>query len=468
MTSILSAGDPTLIRSRSQLVDYLSRGERPRAGWLVGSEYEKIALHALDGAPLAYEPNGSVPGIRTLLEELASCCGWQPGYDADAMVSLKTADASVTLEPGGQFELSGAPLPTIHGMVCELQRHEAELAHLANRLPLRWLWVGANPLHPLDAIDWMPKRRYGIMRDYLPTRGRYARHMMQSTCTVQANLDFESEADMAEKLRVSMGVSSIVTAMFANSPLQEGKPSGFKSFRANVWSDVDPDRQGLLDFVFDQSGPSYERWVDYALGVPLFFIMRGDDYLNCAGLPFGEFLERGFMGHEARMGDWELHLSTLFPDVRLKTYLEMRTADCVKPSILPALPALWKGLLYDPAARAAAWDLVSGWTMEQRWAHRVDVARDALAAPVPSGQGTTLDLARDLLAIAHEALRGMAAPATLACGDSVPDESLHLGGLEALLASGRCPADVTLEWYERTKPGPEQIIAHYEASWAEF
>jgi hypothetical protein len=171
VTSILSAGDPTLIRSRSQLVDYLSRGERPRAGWLVGSEYEKIALHALDGAPLAYEPNGSVPGIRTLLEELASCCGWQPGYDADAMVSLKTADASVTLEPGGQFELSGAPLPTIHGMVCELQRHEAELAHLANRLPLRWLWVGANPLHPLDAIDWMPKRRYGIMRD-LPAHPR--------------------------------------------------------------------------------------------------------------------------------------------------------------------------------------------------------------------------------------------------------------------------------------------------------
>jgi glutamate--cysteine ligase len=468
VTSILSAGDPTPIRSRTQLVDYIARGERPRASWLVGSEYEKIALHAPTGAPLPYEAHGDTPGIRTLLEELTGCCGWVPGYDAGALISLKSTDASVTLEPGGQFELSGAPLPTVHEMVTELQRHEAELAHLADRLPLRWLWVGANPLHSLDEIDWMPKRRYGIMRRYLPTRGRYAKHMMQSTCTVQANLDFEDERDMGDKLRTSMGVSSIVTAMFANSPLQEGKPSGFKSFRANVWSDVDPDRQGLLDHVFDGVGPTYDRWIEYALKVPLFFIMRGDDLFDCAGLPFGDFLRNGFQGHEARMGDWELHLSTLFPDVRLKTYLEMRTADCVKPAILPALPALWKGLLYDPSARAAAWDLVKGWSMEERWAHREAVARDALAAPAPGGRFQTLDLARELLAIAAGALRGMAEPATLASGEGVPDESVHLHGLEALIASGRCPADVTLAWYERTKPSPEQIIAHYEASWAEF
>ncbi|MGM0574291.1 MAG: glutamate--cysteine ligase [Myxococcota bacterium] len=462
MTQPSPAREPEPIRSRAQLLDGFARGERPADRWLIGSEYEKMPVLYPDGVPLSYESEGGRPGIRSLLEELAGCCGWGPEYEADLPIALGGSSASVTLEPGGQFELSGAPVDTIHETVAELRRHESELAHLQDRLPVRWLWVGANPVHRLDQIGWMPKHRYDIMKRYLPTRGRLAHVMMKSTCTVQANLDYGDEADMGRKLRTSMGLSSIVTAMFANSPFVEGRPSGWKSYRAHVWNHTDPDRCGLLRWVFEGDAPTYERYRDYALKVPLFFIVRDGRYLDCAGLPFEDFLRDGFQGHRATLDDWELHLTTLFPEVRLKTYMEMRSADCVKPPYLPALPAIWKGVLYDEAAREAAWDLVKSWSFAERQQHRADAARYALQASVPRARYLTTDLARELLDIARHGLARQAETY------GHEDESVYLEPLCVQVDQGRCPADDSLEWYARTHPTPIEVLSHYQANWIEI
>lgn len=442
------------IRGSEQLVAHVSSGETPRADWRVGSEYEKLAVRWRTGERLPYLADQG-PSIAGLLASLAGCCGWAPVYERGQVVALTGAGASVTLEPGGQFELSGAPMATLHRMVEELQRHEHELEHLGEEYPISWMWAGADPINALDDIPWMPKRRYEIMREYLPTRGRLALYMMKSTCTVQANLDFSTEVDMGRKLRTSMGVSSIVTSMFANSPLRQGRPSGMKSWRSHIWTEMDPDRSGLLPWVFDGDLPTYERYVEYALDVPLFFIVRDGEYLECTGLPFRRLVREGFDGHSATMDDWELHLSTLFPEVRLKTYLEMRSADCVKPGLLQSLPALWKGLLYDDTAMDAAWDLVKRWSFDERDAHRTAVARDAMAAPVPNARYDTSELARELVSIARHGLASQAA----AGGED--DESDLLAPLVQVADSGRSPADVTLDWLAGGKRSRADIIAHY-------
>lgn len=453
MSSHEGSGDVTLIEDIGQLVAHHARGERPRESWKVGTEHEKFALLEPALAPLLYRPPDGRPGIRALLQVMESACGWQPLVDDGEVIALISSDGSIALEPGGQVEMSGQPLATIHETHAELTRHIAELQMISSELPVRWMWVGAHPVHDLDAIGWMPKRRYGVMREYLPTRGRLARHMMQATSTVQANLDYADERDMGRKMRMAMGVSSIVTALFANSPLWRGGPSGFKSFRARIWQETDPDRTGLLPFFFTGDGPTYEEYARWAVDVPLFFIMREGQLLNCAGLPFSEFWRSGYEGHRATMEDWEVHLSTLFPDVRMKTYLEVRTADCVAPELVCAVPALWKGLMHDATALDAAWDLVKRWSFTERLQHREDAARDALAAAAPGGHKTH-DLGRELVAIARYGLTRVAEQAGHA------DEGVYLDPLSRLTEQGLSPADELMRWVAATQPSPRQILEH--------
>lgn len=450
--------------SVAQLVAHHARGERPRTDWKVGTEHEKFAFTYPGLRPLPYRDPAGGPGIVNLLEAMQSCCGWQPQVDRGELIALASKEGSIALEPGGQVELSGQPCRTIHETRAELDRHVAELEHLSSEFPVRWLWLGAHPVHSLDDLGWMPKRRYAVMRDYLPTRGKMARYMMQATSTVQANLDYGDERDMGEKVRTAMGVSSIVTAMFANSPFPvagyEGAapltPGRFKTFRAHVWTDTDNDRSGLLPFVFEGDAPTYERYAEWALDVPMFFIVRDQEYLPARGLTFRAFWKHGFhdTGHHATMEDWELHLSTLFPDVRLKTYLETRTADVVPPEYICALPALWKGILYRDDARAAAWDLVKRWSFLDRQEHRGAVTRDALQAPIVHSKGTTADLANELLAIARGSLTAQARD------NDHPDEGVHLDALSALTSTGRAPADVILEkWSKKKWQNPSEFLA---------
>ncbi len=455
MSSHAGSGDQTPISSPSQLEAWHAQGEKPAARWRVGTEYEKFGFdRGLE--PLVYAGR---PGVRDVLETLAARFGWEPGHDAGQLIALSPPPGSalsgvISLEPGGQLELSGAPQPTIHAARAELDQHLAHLAELTRLLGVRWLWLGHQPVHPLERLDWMPKRRYAIMRDYLPRRGALACNMMQATSTVQANLDFADARDMGDKLRVAMGISSIVTAIFANSPFLGGRPAGHFSTRATVWSATDPDRQGLLPFVFDGEPPSYDRWVAWALDVPMFFIARDGALIPANGLPFRRFMREGFLGHRATMEDWETHVSTLFPDVRIKRYLEVRTADCVPPRYICALPALWKGILYAPDARTAAWDLVKRWTMDERQAHREAVPRDGLHTATPRSRATTKELAIELVAIAEAGLDALAT--TLPAGE--PSESVHLAPLAALTRDGRCPADEALASW---RPGqtPSQLLA---------
>jgi len=449
MSSHQGSGNTTRVERLDQLVAHHARGERPRSAWKVGTEHEKFAFSTPDLRPLPYRGERGAPGIVDLLVAMRSCCGWQPQVDQGELIALASREGSIALEPGGQVELSGQPHATIHDTKAELDRHVAELEALSRAFPVRWLWIGAHPVHGIDELGWMPKRRYAVMRDYLPTRGRLARYMMQATSTVQANLDYGDERDMGRKLKTAMGVSSIVTAMFANSPFstppegERGKPGRFKTFRAHVWTATDNDRAGLLPFVFQDEAPTYERYVLWALDVPMFFIVRDGEYLPARGLTFRAFWERGFhdTGHRATMEDWELHISTLFPDVRLKTYLETRTTDCVPPRYIPALPALWKGVLYTDDTLDAAWDLVRRWSFDERVEHRLAVTRDALQAPIPRSSGTTADLARELVAIARA---GLAAQAK---AGAHPDEWIHLAPLAALTETGRAPADELLAHY---------------------
>jgi len=454
VSSHQGSGDDTPIVGVDQLVAYHAKGERPRGEWKIGTEHEKFAFSLPDRRPLQYRGEGGKPGILSLLNAMQSCCGWQPLVDNGEIIALSSADGSIALEPGGQVEMSGRVLSTVHETRAELDRHLDELAQLSAALPVKWLWMGHQPVHLLDEIGWMPKRRYGIMREYLPTRGHLARYMMQATCTVQANLDYGDESDMGRKMRLAMGLSSIVTAMFAHSPLKGGRPSGYKSLRARVWEETDPDRSGLLPFYFTGDGPTYEEYARWALDVPMFFFEREGEYVACAGLPFRQFWEQGFQGHRATMADWELHLSTLFPDVRLKTYIETRTTDIVPPDLVCALPALWKGVLYDDDASLAAWDLVRRWSFVERQQHRVDVAVSALQARTPGGF-LTASLAQELLAIARYGLTRQAEAA------GHPDEGVHLDALEALVSQGRCPADVILEWVAEQRPTPEQILDRF-------
>ena len=425
------------------LTAWFAAGGKPASAFRVGAEHEKIVFRKGSHAAVAYDGDR---GIRALMEGMMRF-GWKATTERNAtggetLIGLNRGMANISLEPGGQFELSGAPLETMHDICEETGQHLEEAKLVADELGLGFLGLGFTPLWKQDDVPIMPKGRYKIMRDYMPKVGGLGRDMMFRTCTVQANLDFADEADMVAKFRVSLALQPIVTALFANSPFTEGKPNGFLSARANVWTDTDADRTGMLNFVFED-GFCFETYARYALNVPMYFAKRDGRYIDVAGRSFGAFM-RGELtelpGERATMKDWVDHTSTIFPEVRLKQYLEMRGADAGSWSRLCALPALWTGILYDPAAQAAAWDLCKHWTAEDRVALRADAARLGLKGTV-AGRSVQA-VAKDMLAIAH---RGLKNRNRLSAG--MVDETNYLTDLEDMADSGVTDAERLLGLY---------------------
>ena len=421
---------------------YMATGCRPPADFKVGAEHEKFGFRQATLRPIPY---GGDDGIEALLTGMMRF-GWQGDYEpsdqGETLIALTRNGASLSLEPGGQFELSGAPLATMHDICCETSLHLKETKTVADELGIGFLGLGFSPIWRRDEVPVMPKARYKIMREYMPKVGSLGLDMMFRTCTVQANLDFSSEADMVKKFRVSLALQPLATALFANSPFTEGKPNGWLSARGRVWTDVDADRTGLLDFVF-QDGFGFETYAAYALDVPMYFAKRQGRYIDLSGKSFRRFMAGDLAempGERATMKDWGDHLTTLFPEVRLKTYLEMRGADSGPQSSLCALPALWTGVLYDDAALEAAWDLCKHWSTEARAALRVDAARQGLKANVA---GRSLqEVAKDMVAISREGLKRRAR-----LNGGMLDETVFLNPVAEVAESGVTPAERLLELY---------------------
>jgi len=437
--SIASAVKSTPIAGRQQLIDYLAAGEKPRTAWRIGTEHEKFGFRTDDLAPPPFEGER---GIRALLEGLASRYGWEIVREGEVPVALTRGQANITLEPAGQLELSGAPLETIFQTCREVNEHLEEVRAVADGLGLGFLGMGFQPKWPREAMPWMPKGRYKIMREYMPKVGSLGLDMMTRTCTVQVNLDFESEADMVKKFRTSLALQPVATALFADSPFTGGRPNGYLSYRSHIWTDTDAGRTGMLDFVFDD-GFGYERYVDYILDVPMYFSHQGDRYVDLAGADFKRFL-RGELpqlpGVKATMRDFADHLTTAFPEVRLKQYLEMRGADGGPWHRLCALPAFWVGLLYDDEALDAAWNLVKDFRREERHALRDGVPKQALKLPFRNG--TVRDLAREALAIASHGLARRHRQNAKGA-----DERRFLEPLHEIVESGLTPAERKLELF---------------------
>ncbi|MCC7046520.1 MAG: glutamate--cysteine ligase [Alphaproteobacteria bacterium] len=432
------------ITDKRQLVEYIASGSKPAEAWRIGTEHEKFAFALDDLRRLPYD---GPRGIGALLEGLASSYGWQRIEERGKVIALTKDRAAISLEPGGQFELSGAPLETIHQTCDEVHAHLAECRAVGERLGTGMLGLGFDPKSRREDVGWMPKGRYAIMGAYMPKKGTLGLDMMLRTCTVQVNLDFADEADMVKKFRVSLALQPIATALFANSPFTEGKPNGFRSYRSHIWTDTDPDRCGILPFVFEE-GFGFERYVDWMLDVPMYFAYRNGAYLDASGQSFRDFIAGrlpALPGEIPLMSDWVDHMTTAFPEVRLKKFLEMRGADSGPWRRLCALPALWVGLLYDTAALDAAWDECSSWTAEEHAILRAGVPRTALATPF---RGETVrDVALRVLDIAREGLKRRR---RLSRGGE--DETVHLDPLFTIAGSGRTPADDLLESY-RTRWG---------------
>jgi glutamate--cysteine ligase len=429
--------DERPIERASELVGLFEAAEKPPEDWRVGTEHEKIGLYSDGYTPVPYEGER---GIGALLEAIAREDDWRRVREGDHVIALEKAGASITLEPGGQLELSGAPLRTIHETCDEFHTHLDLMKRVSEPFGIVWLGLGIHPIASVEEIPVMPKERYRIMRRYLSTRGERGLVMMFETATVQANFDYSSETDMREKMRTSLSVSPIVSAIYANSSLSKASPNGFVSRRMEAWDDTDPDRTGMLPFVFEPEF-GYERYIDWALDIPMFFVIRDDQYLPADGLTFRRFMNDGLGGQRATIADFERHLTTLFPEVRLKNIIEVRGADAVPPGLTCSLPALWKGLLYDADARAAASDLVAGGSDAVRQAARMDVAKRGLSAEY-AGR-SVLDLAKELTVIAHDGLRRIAH-----AGATQSDECGFLEPVFAQLERGASPGSVSLAYWE--------------------
>jgi glutamate--cysteine ligase len=432
-----SASPP--IESRDDLLSVFSGGEKPISDWRIGTEHEKFVYRCADHRAPSWDERG---GIRDLLMGLTEY-GWEPILENGDVIALKGKDGNVSLEPAGQFELSGAPLENLHQTCAEAARHLDQCKAVGERLGLGFLGLGMWPDKARSDLPVMPKGRYAIMLNYMPKVGNLGLDMMLRTCTIQVNLDYSSEADMVKKFRVGLALQPIATALFANSPLTEGKPNGFKSFRSHIWEDTDPDRTGMLPFVFED-GFGYERYCDYMLDVPMYFVFRDGRYIDVAGRSFRDFLDGRLAelpGEKPRLTDWVDHLSTAFPEVRLKSFLEMRGADGGRWSRICALPAFWVGLLYDDQALDAAWDRVKHWSIGEREELRHQVPRLALETPVPGG-GTMQEFASEVLDIAAG---GLTRRARLnSAGDN---EGGFLDPLRDVIATGMTPADRLLDKY---------------------
>jgi glutamate--cysteine ligase len=434
--------DTTPIETRDQLAQHLESGNKPQGAWRIGTEHEKFGFYKDGHSPVPYQ---GPRGIRALLEGMQGLLGWEPIHDGEAIIGLADpiGGGAISLEPGGQFELSGAPLKSLHQTCREVNAHLAQVRQVGDPLGIGFLGVGMSPKWKLSETPVMPKSRYKIMAAYMPEVGTRGLDMMFRTCTVQVNLDFGSEADMRDKLRVGLALQPISTALFANSPFTENKPNGFLSYRSEIWRDTDNNRSGMLPIAFED-GFGFDRYVDWALDVPMYFVVRDGRYHRMTNFTFRQFME-GLAPNDLpdpypTMGDWKNHLSTLFPEVRLKTYLEMRGADGGPWRRLVALPALWVGLLYDQTSLAAAKDIIADWTTEERQLLRDAVPRTALATPFR--QRTVLDIAKDVVGLARDGLRRRAV-----AGNGSADETSYLWPLEETLALGRTPAENLLMQY---------------------
>ena len=434
-----AAGEDPPIESREDLISVFVGGEKPPERWRIGTEHEKFVYRIADRRAPSYDEPG---GIRDLLDGLTRF-GWEPVREGGNVIALSGADGAISLEPAGQLELSGAPLETLHQTCAETHRHLAQCKIVGDELGLGFLGLGLWPDKRRDELPIMPKGRYGIMLRHMPRVGALGLDMMLRTCTIQTNLDYASEADMVQKFRVSLALQPIATALFANSPFLEGKPNGYLSYRSHIWTDTDPARTGMLPFVFED-GFGYERYADYMLDVPMYFVFREGRYIDAAGQNFRDFLAGrlpAYPGHKPRIGDWTDHLSTAFPEVRLKSFLEMRGADGGRWGKICALPAFWVGLLYDQVALDAAWELVKDWSIEDHQNIRDAVPRLGLKTPAPDGR-TLREIAADALDIASA---GLSARARLnSAGDN---EQGFLDPLRDIVATGITPAERLLDLY---------------------
>jgi glutamate--cysteine ligase len=438
-TKTVSKSNAAVIEHRDQLVQSFAKGEKPVERWRIGTEHEKFVYALSDHHAPSYDEAG---GIRDLLDGLTEF-GWRPVEEGGKVIALAGPDGNISLEPAGQFELSGAPLDNLHETCAETGRHLEQVKAIGDKFGIGFLGLGMWPDKTRAELPIMPKGRYAIMLRHMPRVGTMGLDMMLRTCTIQVNLDYETEADMAKKFRVGLALQPLATALFANSPFTEGKPNGMLSYRSHIWSDTDPARTGMLPFVFED-GFGYDRYTEYALDVPMYFVYRDGRYIDAAGLSFRDFLKGELSvlpGELPTLDDWNDHLSTAFPEVRLKTFLEMRGADGGPWGRICALPALWVGLLYDGTALDAAWDVVKRWTIEERQALRDSVPKLALDAPIPGG-GKLRDIAGEVLDIANA---GLAARARFDASGS--NETGFLDPLREIVRSGKVPAQVLLDKY---------------------
>ncbi|WP_323766432.1 glutamate--cysteine ligase [Antarctobacter sp.] len=449
-----SGGGP--ITSQNQLAEYLAEGCKPKEDWRIGTEHEKFGYCKDTLKPLPYDGERS---IRAVLEGLRDRHDWEPVSEGGHIIGLTKDGANVSLEPGGALELSGAPLETIHQTCDEVNEHLLQVKDIADEIGVGFIGLGAAPIWTHDQMPLMPKGRYKLMDAYMDKVGTTGKEMMRRTCTVQVNLDFSSEADMVQKMRVALALSPVATALFANSPFFEGKPVGVKSKRMQIWETLDASRTGMLPFVFED-GFGFERWVDYALDVPMYFVYRDGVYVDALGMSFRDFMEGklpALPGETPTLSDWADHLTTAFPDARMKKYIEMRGADGGPWRRLCALPAFWVGLMYDQSALDAVWDLAKGWDADTREALRLAATRDGLQAQV--GKINMHDLAREVLDICEAGLVARARPGA---GGLVPNETHFLNALKESVESGKVPSDELLEHYNGDWNGDlSKIYAQY-------
>ncbi len=435
-----SGGGP--IENHAQLAGYLADGCKPKEDWRIGTEHEKFGYCKDTLLPLPYDGARS---IKAMLEGLRDAYGWDPVLEAGNIIGLTKDGANVSLEPGGQLELSGAPLETIHETCDEVNEHLKQVKDIADKIGVGFIGLGAAPEWTHEQMPVMPKGRYHLMTDYMGRVGTHGTQMMYRTCTVQVNLDFGSEADMVQKLRVAFALQPVATALFANSPFFEGQLNGHKSWRSRIWRSLDDDRTGMLPFVFED-GFGFEAWADYALDVPMYFVYRDGRYIDALGQSFRDFLKGelpALPGEMPTLSDWADHLTTIFPEARIKKFIEMRGADGGPWRRLCALPALWVGLCYDQGALDAAWDLAKGWDAETREALRVGASEQGLQAKV--GGISMHELAREVVAIAETGLKARAKPGA---GGLVPDETHFLNALQESIDTGQVPADELISDYE--------------------
>jgi glutamate--cysteine ligase len=442
----------SVIEKKEELEAFFHNAGKPRDRWRVGTEYEKVGIDRNTAKAIPYS---GPRGVEFILRELIDRFGWEPEEQDGHIIALARDNAQITLEPGGQIELSGEPCESIHCTHAEFTQHIRELLEVADRLGIVFLGLGIQPVSRLEEIEWVPKKRYRIMAPYMLKVGTLGQRMMKQTATVQANIDYSDEKDAMAKFRTGMGLTPVIIAMFANSPISDGRLNGYRSFREHIWTDTDKSRSGLLKFAFF-SDVSFAHYVEYALDVPMYFIVRNGDYIDMTRVTFRQFLEQGYQGQRATIEDWSDHLTTLFPETRIKRYLEVRCADSQPPELMPAFPALIKGVFYDSDCLQAAWDLVKGWSWDERMEIYLESHRSALAARIR--RYALLDLAKELFQIAWEGLRRQSV-----LNSQGDDETIYLTPLKTLLFQGKCPADLLIEKWEGELQHDIKKLINYSA-----